>query len=191
MKRKYWLFEIYLDSCEDFVDIAERIGLPMAFSPLHDKDIKKDGTLKKPHRHVILAFSNTTTFNTALSIAKQFNANTVLPCDSIKGSYDYHVHKNNKDKYHYSDDDRILLNGFNIFDYIPLTDDLEFSYFKNIFQIIVDNNIRSLTSLLSVFIANDDYKSLKLIMSNSYFYSKLIEEQKICCMSSSKRSDTP
>lgn len=205
VKRKYWLFEVYEDSCpKNWQDIAEQIALPMAFSPLHDKDtytsdvlnennevISRKGDFKKAHRHVILAYSNTTTYNTALEVAKKFGANIVKPCDSIKGSYEYHIHKNNPQKFQYNDEDRILLNGFNINDYITLSEEDEVSFHKQIYHLIYDNHIISLTQLCSLLLNSEESKYFSLVMKNSYFYSKIIEECKNMYLSTSKRSDTP
>lgn len=205
VKRKYWLFEIYDDSCpKNWQDIAEEIALPMAFSPLHDKDVYSDdvvdengailhkkGEFKKPHRHCILAYSNTTTYNTALEVAKNFGATIVKPCDSIKGSYEYHIHKNNKRKYQYNDSDRILLNGFDINNYITLSDTEEFPFHKFIYDLIFDNHITRLTQLCSILLKCDDPKYFNIVLHNSYFYSKIIEECKTEYLSTSKRSDTP
>lgn len=205
VKRKYWLFEIYDDSCpKNWQDIAEEIALPMCFSPLHDKDvyiddvldengtiIHKQGDFKKPHRHVILAYSNTTTYNTALEVAKNFGASIVKPCDSIKGSYEYHIHKNNKKKYQYNDSDRILLNGFDINNYITLSDTDEFPFHKFIYDLIFTNHITRLTQLCSILLKCDDCKYFNIVLKNSYFYSKLIEECRLEYLSTSKRSDTP
>lgn len=201
VKRKYWLFEIYQDSCPpNWQDIAEQIGLPMAFSPLHDKDtysndvfdannqiISKKGDFKKAHRHVIIAYSNTTTYNTALEVAKKFGANIVQPCDSIKGSYEYHIHKNSPNKYQYLNEDRILLNGFNINNYITLSEDDEFTLHKQIYELIYDNHIISLTQLCATLLKLEEPKYFTIVMKNSYFYSKIIEECKNMFLSTSKR----
>ena len=48
----------------------ELIGVPMAISPLHDKDLNADGTLKKPHWHIIYIASNPVT---ADSVRKEYN----------------------------------------------------------------------------------------------------------------------
>ncbi|WP_367695332.1 Rep family protein, partial [Helicobacter pylori] len=50
---------IYPDSANnEWLDILERTCIPCAISPLHDKDLEKDGTPKKPHYHVLFKFEN-------------------------------------------------------------------------------------------------------------------------------------
>ena len=64
MKRitgRTWAFVIYPDSLpSNWEEIILNTGLPMAISPLHDKDINPDGTEKKPHYHVIIYYENAT-----------------------------------------------------------------------------------------------------------------------------------
>ena len=55
---------------EDWELRLELIGVPMAISPLHDKDLNADGTLKKPHWHIIYIASNPVT---ADSVRKEYN----------------------------------------------------------------------------------------------------------------------
>ena len=48
-----WAFVMYPDSMPDnWEEIISSTGLPMAISPLHDKDINPTGEIKKPHYHV-------------------------------------------------------------------------------------------------------------------------------------------
>ena len=46
-KKRNWAFVIYPESLpEDWLDILRMSGLPIAISPLHDKDVNADGTPK-------------------------------------------------------------------------------------------------------------------------------------------------
>lgn len=62
---RYWAGLIYPgDSCPDnWQELMQLSGLQILVSPLHDQDIAdaKTGELKKPHRHVIAMWMNTTT----------------------------------------------------------------------------------------------------------------------------------
>lgn len=53
-KARYFTFLLYPESVpEGWQEKLAEIGQPMAISPLHDKDVKPDGTLKKAHWHII------------------------------------------------------------------------------------------------------------------------------------------
>ena len=62
IKGRNWAFIVYPDSLPvNYEEIITNTGLPMAFSPLHDKDLNATGEAKKPHYHVICYYDNTTT----------------------------------------------------------------------------------------------------------------------------------
>lgn len=112
-KSRSWSFIIYEDSLpKDYKEIITQWFLPVCISPRHDKDIKQDGELKKPHYHVLLCFGNTTTYKRALSYAEQLGANIVKPISSIKGAYEYWTHKNNPEKAQYNEEDMQFFGGF-------------------------------------------------------------------------------
>lgn len=53
----YFWFEIYPDSApSDWVSRLDSFMVCYIISPLHDKDLKDNGTSKKPHYHVIVLF---------------------------------------------------------------------------------------------------------------------------------------
>lgn len=115
-KGRYWAGLIYPgDSCPD--DWQERMqlsGLQILVSPLHDQDIAdaKTGELKKPHRHVIAMWMNTTTRRNALKFFDQFNGpKTILRLENPRGMARYLIHLDNPDKAQYSPDDVLAFNG--------------------------------------------------------------------------------
>lgn len=58
-KFRNYAFIVYPESmASDFFDKLEALKLPAFVSPLHDADTKDDGSLKKPHYHVILRYSS-------------------------------------------------------------------------------------------------------------------------------------
>ena len=53
VKKRAWGGVIYPESLpENWLEILQNSGLQIAISPLHDKDINPDGTIKKPHYHI-------------------------------------------------------------------------------------------------------------------------------------------
>ena len=57
IRKRNWAFVAYPESLPgDWQEILTQTGLPIAISPLHDKDENPDGTKKKPHYHVILVY---------------------------------------------------------------------------------------------------------------------------------------
>ncbi|WP_225354628.1 Rep family protein, partial [Ligilactobacillus murinus] len=54
-RARTWTFIVYPESApENWRDLLDEYHVPWVESPLHDKDINPDGTVKKAHWHVIL-----------------------------------------------------------------------------------------------------------------------------------------
>ena len=122
-KSRYWQAVLW---CENMVDnweedVAAILEVPFAYC-IHDKDVEKDGvTPRKAHVHMIIAFTNTTTYKHALNIFKCLGANAVntcTACKSIRNCYDYLIHDTEdarkKNKHQYSEGERVTGNNFDI-----------------------------------------------------------------------------
>lgn len=58
-----WTFLAYPESVpENWIEILKSLHIPFIVSPLHDKDLKPDGTTKKPHYHIIVRFRSKKSF---------------------------------------------------------------------------------------------------------------------------------
>lgn len=137
-KARYWNGVLYpenmIDDWED--EIGYILQLPYAYCK-HDKDKNKDGTPRKSHVHVILAFPNTTTYNHALSVLNELSKpgqtaiNKVERTKNIRFSYDYLIHDTEdckkKNKYLYDVSERITGNNFDIgaYEQLSIADRLE------------------------------------------------------------------
>jgi hypothetical protein len=122
-KKRNWAFVIYPESLpKDWLDILKMSGLPIAISPLHDKDVEADGvTPKKPHYHCIAVYGNPTTFSNVKNLTDRLNAPIPIALDQVRGMYRYLTHKDNPEKYQYDEKDIQNLNGFSILDFCELT----------------------------------------------------------------------
>lgn len=89
---------------DDWIEQLRQTGLSFCVSPLHDKDVNPDGAVKKPHWHVIISWSNTTTFRSARELGEKL-MNSPLPkiLKNPTGAYRYHQHRDNPEKYQYTD----------------------------------------------------------------------------------------
>lgn len=121
-KKRLWAFVGYPESLpKDWVEQIKMSGLKCAISPLHDKDINADGEKKKPHYHIILVYSGPTTYNNVATFTQSLNATAPIPLEQIRGYYNYLTHKDNPEKYQYDSKDIVLVNGFNVTDFMELT----------------------------------------------------------------------
>lgn len=129
-KSRYFTFLLYPESIpEDWEMKLETVGLPMAISPLHDKDKSKNGGYKKAHYHVVYVARNPVT---ADSVRKRIQRNlgsksvamVQIVASSMENMYLYLTHESKdalaKSKYKYSRKDIKLINNFDIDRYITL-----------------------------------------------------------------------
>lgn len=102
IKARHWLMIVYLDSApDDWREKMAATGLAFTVSDLHDKDVNPDGAPKKAHYHVIVSYSNSTTYRSVKGLRDITHGPFPLQCKSVKGAYAYFTHKWNPEKYQY------------------------------------------------------------------------------------------
>lgn len=177
-KGRNWASVCYPESCPtNWLDILQDTRLQIAISPLHDKDLNPDGTVKKPHYHILFMFDGPTTKNRVKAICDSINAVNPIKIDSARGMYRYHIHIDNPDKYQYDDRDRILLNGFDKSNLDSFTE-MEIDKLENdILDLIESFNIIEYRDLIKL-LKDNLYLNLlyvakkRTIMLNAYLKSR-------------------
>lgn len=184
IKQRNWAFVLYLDSApKNWKDILQETGCMYAISPYHDSDLNSDGTLKKPHYHIIVCFDGPTTYNNVLRITQSVNATIPQPLQQIRGYYRYFTHKDNPEKFQYSEGDITTINGFDIQNYVELTYTEVSKFLLQIQYLINDHNIIEYSDLLD-FLAENDLKEFwdvaknHTLLLNTYITSKRHKLQK-------------
>src|SRR5699024_8223215 len=73
-RTRNWSIIVYPESApENWIDILQKEYVKMVVSPLHDKDVNPDDTLKKAHYHVLFMFDGVKSYNQVKSILDSFN----------------------------------------------------------------------------------------------------------------------
>lgn len=185
IRRKYWTFVIWPEDGfdkdnakdrHDFVNnIAESLGnmvIPSLISPIHYKDVKEDGTLVKPHCHVISFWEQPQRYNLVLSILNNgcgFNTvKYVQPVANLRAMMRYLIHLDNPEKQLYSPNDVVQVAGA---EYVIEEETAS----ETVCAYILDNRIDSITKLLSAFHAAPSCK--KWIIANHGLVKTLCKEQ--------------
>lgn len=194
-KAKYWCAVIYPENMRPDWEqvIGDVFGVPYAYC-VHDKDMLAKYKAKqeleghdsrKVHVHAILAFPNTTTYNTAYQLFNKL-AKPGLKClawceqvNFIRGKYEYLIHNTEtakkQGKYQYKPSERITGNNFDIgnFEQLAKADKLAMS--KEICQLIVDERITNFADLFLTIVNNYDNEYFELLQTNSGLYSRLLD----------------
>ena len=179
MKRvtgRTWAFVIYPESIpKDYEEIILNTGLPMAVSPLHDKDIDPTGESKKPHYHVIIYYENATTYNNVKqNVTDKLNGTIPIKLESMRGMYRYHLHLDNPDKYQYDDRDRKFYNGFDIDMASKLTKTEVNKIIRQINDLVRTTKIYEYSDLIDTLDESDSVQMLEIAHQYvSYFTSYL------------------
>lgn len=155
-KSRYWAFVMYPESMPgNWLSILNEYHIPMAISPLHDQDLNADGEEKKAHYHVLLVYGNTTTATNIAKISESVNGTKPIPVMSLKGYFRYLTHKDNPEKYQYSDKDVKLICGFDPSDYWSYSANEEVKIRVEIIDIIKTNKIYEYFGLLDYLLGYD------------------------------------
>lgn len=102
-RARNWLFVCYPESMpEDWEELISSWGVTLYLSPLHDADVKKDGTYKKPHYHGIITFDGNKSYGQVLALVAGLGCATVKVCNSIVNAMRYLVHLDNPEKAQYN-----------------------------------------------------------------------------------------
>ena len=153
-KSRYFTFLLYPDGegfPNDWEERLEKIGVPIAISPLHDKDKdRKNGGLLKRHYHGIYIANNPVTAESVRNKLRAVLSSEDIECkavarvqivyESIESVYLYLTHESKdaikKNKYRYDKSDIKHISNFDIARYIVVDVETKNQVLKNLLQII-------------------------------------------------------
>lgn len=172
-KGRNWAFVAYPESMpENWFEILQETGLPIAISPLHDKDKNPDGTIKKPHYHIICYYENTTTFkNVKENVCDLIKATIPIKLESMVGMYRYHLHLDNPEKYQYDDRKRTFINGFDVNKVNALTKTEIDKLIRELFDFIRNNEITEYSDLLDLLKDSELYELFVVASSHTILFN--------------------
>lgn len=118
-RTRNWTIIVYEDSAPDnWRDIVAGLHVPAFISPYHDKDVRADGSPKKPHWHVVLCFKGKKSVGQIQAISDQLSGVHVdwehCAVGDLTGMVRYLVHYEDADKYQYEIADIQALSGADV-----------------------------------------------------------------------------
>ena len=158
-KARYFTFLLYPESIpNDWIDNLELIGVPIAISPLHDKDLSdvEGQKYKKEHYHVIYVSKNPVTAESVrLKVKRSLGDKSVamvqIVSTSMENMYLYLTHESKdaiaKNKHKYSKADIRLLNNFDIDRYVTLDVEDKDDMLNDVCDLIDDHNLANMREL--------------------------------------------
>lgn len=179
IKKRNWAFVLYPESAPaDWMQQLQKTGLQCAVSPLHDKDLNADNTPKKAHFHVILCYSGPTSFNVVKSLCDSFNQPIPQPLEQVRGYYRYLTHKDNPEKFQYSENEIQTINGFNITDFCELTKSEVLQIKKRLQSFIREFDVLEYADFMDLLQDNEMNVEYDIASNNTYFFEKYITSRR-------------
>ena len=164
-KSRNFTFLLYPDGeglPDDWEERLEKIGVPIAISPLHDKDQdRKNGGVKKRHYHGIYIANNPVTADAVRRKIKAVLSSEDIECkavarvqviyESVENTYLYLTHESKdaikKNKYRYDKTDIKLISNFDIDRYITIDVETKNQVLKDLLMIIRAYSIPNILDL--------------------------------------------
>lgn len=183
-KSRYWVGVLYPENMIDNweFDIGDIIQVPYAYCK-HYKDTDTKSEHRKDHVHLILVFSNTTTYNHAFNIFNLLSAdgkqalNTIQAVVNIRSMYDYLIHNTEtckrKGKELYKASERICGNNFDIGSYEQLSIAEKNNMCKELCDIIIENGFINFADFYVYVISEFDESYFDILKSYSGFFERL------------------
>lgn len=175
MGSKYDGISGYGTAPEDWKERLSELHVPVLISPLHDRDINPDKTIKKPHHHVLFIFDTVKDFQTQVKpIFELIGGVGREMVNSARGYARYLCHLDSPEKAQYNTKDIVAFGGIDYSAVIHLpTDDIKM--LQEVFEYIRVNQIYSLAELLDICsVVNQEWFSM-ISMSRTYVVDKYIK----------------
>ncbi len=176
-RTRNWVFIGYPEPLPDnWRDILDELHTPYVISPLHDRDVNADGTPKKPHYHIVLAFSGVKSYEQVKAVTDKLNCPKPERVANMTGQLRYLIHRDNPEKAQYRAED-IIDNSMGVVDVaralLSKSEELELS--KDIFAFCYNNNIIEFTELINYCIAEAPEWYTYLIGGHSWIFIEYIK----------------
>lgn len=102
-RKRNWTVVVYPESApENWREILDDEHIEWVESPLHDKDINPDGSIKKPHWHIMLLFNGNKSYEQIKEITDKINAPIPKYVQSVRAMTRYFAHLDNPEKAQYA-----------------------------------------------------------------------------------------
>ncbi len=131
----------------DWKTLLQEQCVPALISPLHDKDLNSDGTLKKEHYHVMILFEGVHTHEQAGEVFKKIGGVGIEPIKCARAYARYLCHLDNTDKTRYDIEDVLAYSGADYETMISLATD-KYSAIGEMIEFCIQNSIVSYAELL-------------------------------------------
>ena len=129
-------------------DIIDDQHIAWAESPIHEYDTNPDGTVKRPHIHVLLCYDSVKAYDQVKELTDALNAPRPEKCASARGLIRYFIHLDNPEKYQYDRADIIGHGGLDVAEYLKPTSSSRYVLIKEMMEFIQEHDLIEMEDLL-------------------------------------------
>jgi len=176
---------------DDWLEILEDIRIPVAISPLHDKDVDTEtGEVKKPHYHCICDFEGKKSVAQIIEMLEPLDIKHVEIVNSKASYMRYLCHLDDPDKYQYPTSEIKALGGIVIDLARVITKEERSRILKDMTSFIRKERVRELEKLMEFIEINilDDWFDVAT-NSHTMYLTKLIASVRHSGVNSDKLED--
>lgn len=150
LRSRTWTIIVYPDSApKNWREMLDDTRIAWVESPLHDKDVNPDGTIKKPHWHIVLMFGSNKSYSQIKEIDDMLHgAEEPQKVHNLKGAIRYLIHFDNPEKYQYNREDIKCHGGADIDQYFALSASSKNEVLWDIIEFIRENQVESLVEFM-------------------------------------------
>lgn len=167
-------------TCPDnWSEILSELAVKCAVSPLHDKDVSKEGGFKKAHRHVVVAFDGVKTEKQAREVFDKIGGAGAEPVQSLWAYTRYLTHMDDPDKAQYSTLDVLTFGGFEYKRYAKTKDDEEKEIVQNmgtIFNICAERQMYDFAETAE-YLMTEEPQLFTTFRKNPYFFATFFKSK--------------
>lgn len=179
IRARQWTFIAYPESLpEGWKDWLASNGFRVVISPLHDKDTKSDGTLKKAHYHVLIIFSGKKSLSQVKEVTDELHATQpmVLRGDSV-GLVRYFLHLDDPQKYQYDRKDIVSIGGVDVDKLLQSTKNDDEKLLHEMYLYIIHHRVYNFALLNGVidYLERDDWR--RVMRSNLSYVRMLLDSE--------------
>ena len=147
-KTRNWACIIYPDSAPaNWVELLSEMHVKALVSPLHDRDVVEGtGELKKPHRHVLVAYDGPVTEKVATERLSVLNGTRAQAVASLSSYARYLIHADSPEKAQYEASDVQQFGGIDYFEVVQTNCD-RLNAISEMQQFCDDNDVVSFAEL--------------------------------------------
>jgi len=175
-----WTCVQYPESAaEGWREILSELQVKVAVSPLHDKDVNPDGTVKKAHHHIVISFDGNKSYEQVCEITEAIKATIPQRCKSLKGTVRYMTHMDNPEKAQYSKSEITAYGGFDLDSMFTPTETDRLVHVEEMIDFIIQNDVVELIDMLTYakYHKHDTWFPL-LVNSCGYIIGQAIKSQR-------------